>query len=183
MLNIHGYKATRVCIAVGRENCRSLFSTTNLLVQAGNILKALSHSKLLSPNLLVGRGIFYRREAYPYEKHYGQFTYLLLIYSYVPVCVAKKLEAIQNRFLWGDDEENQNFHLVKWKEVKKHPRHGGLGIRSMVELNVALHSKLLWRFCMKEDRLWRKIVTVRWGDLNWDNRDGKRSRKQHGKSL
>lgn len=54
------------------------------------------------------------------------------------VNTAKKLETIQCKFLWGDDEENRKFHLVKWEEIKKPLKYGGLGTRSIVNLNVAL---------------------------------------------
>lgn len=83
----------------------------------------------------------------------------------IPVKVAKKLEAIECCFLWGDEEGNRKYHLVNWGDIKKPIMQGGLGIKSIVELNVALKAKWLWIFVMEEDRLWRKIITVRWGDL------------------
>lgn len=35
------------------------------------------------------------------------------------VKVARKLERIQCRFLWGNDDERRRYHLVNWKDVKK----------------------------------------------------------------
>lgn len=80
----------------------------------------------------------------------------------IPVSIAKKLESIQCKLLWGDEEDNRKFHLVKWEEVKKPLKDGSLGIRSIVELNVALQGKWLWRFLHEDDKLWRKIVKIRW---------------------
>lgn len=54
--------------------------------------------------------------------------YLFLIS--IPVSVAKKLEAIQCRFLWGNVNDRRKFHLVAWKELKKPLAMGGLGILS-----------------------------------------------------
>lgn len=55
------------------------------------------------------------------------------------VNAAKMLEAIQNRFLWSDEDEDRKFHVVKWNDIKKPiNNHGGLGIRSMIILNEAL---------------------------------------------
>lgn len=45
-----------------------------------------------------------------------------------------------------------------------------------MDLSVALQVKWLWRFCMEDERLWR-IVEIRWGDLNWDNKEEERSGK------
>lgn len=58
--------------------------------------------------------------------------------------IAKKLENIQCRFLSDDDDENHKFHIFQWEEIKKPIKCGGLGIRSIVDLNVALQGKWLW---------------------------------------
>lgn len=64
--------------------------------------------------------------------------------SAVPILVkvAKKLGNIQCHLLWGDNEinrkyqlvkkneSNRKYHLVKWKDVKKLVNKGGLGSRS-----------------------------------------------------
>lgn len=67
--------------------------------------------------------------------------------------VAKKLEAIQSRCFWCDDDGDQKYHLMKWEDIKKPVKQGGLGIRSMVKMNEILHGKWLWRYLGEEDRL------------------------------
>lgn len=52
---------------------------------------------------------------------------------------------------------------VKWEDVKKPINFGGLGIRSMVNMNIALQGKWLWRYLTEVNSLWRKIVHARWG--------------------
>lgn len=37
----------------------------------------------------------------------------------IPINIEKKLETIQCRFLWDDEENNRKYHLVKWEEIKK----------------------------------------------------------------
>ena len=51
---------------------------------------------------------------------------------------------------------------------------GGLGIRKLTTFNKALLGKWLWRFGIKENRLWRRVVALKfgeeWGDgpLSWE---------------
>lgn len=52
--------------------------------------------------------------------------------------VTKKLEAIQCRFLWGGMEGYKKYHLVVWSGVKKPLALGGLGLRSLAEMNETL---------------------------------------------
>lgn len=58
--------------------------------------------------------------------------------------VAKKLEQIQNNFMWGDNKSCKKYHLVNWMEIKKSLKEGDLGLRSIVKLNKALLSKWIW---------------------------------------
>lgn len=51
----------------------------------------------------------------------------------IPMNVAKKLEAIQCKFIWEDIEKYLKYHLIAWSELKKPIALGGLGIRSLVE--------------------------------------------------
>lgn len=45
-----------------------------------------------------------------------------------------------------------------------------MGIRSLLEMNKALHGKWLSRYLDEEGRLWKRIVEVRWG--RWKGRAG-----------
>lgn len=49
-------------------------------------------------------------------------------------------------------------------------------------LNIALNTKWLWRFLLEEDRLWRRVIMVRWGEL-FDREGTGRINKQHGLGL
>lgn len=73
--------------------------------------------------------------------------------------------------------------MVKWEEIKKPFKFGGLDIRSIVELNKALQGKWLWRFLHENNRLWRKIVWSQWGELDWDISGEWSVGRQHGRRL
>lgn len=45
----------------------------------------------------------------------------------LPVNIAKRLEAIKCRFLYGDGEGKRRYHLVKWEDVKLHKNQGAWG--------------------------------------------------------
>ena len=72
-------------------------------------------------------------------------TYLL---SLLPILalVAKNIESIQCRFLWGDIGEEFKFHLVNWAKVCSPIREGGLCGRNLRCFNRALLGKWLWNF-------------------------------------
>lgn len=44
-------------------------------------------------------------------------------------------------------------------------RFGGLGIHSMVEMNMVLHIKWIWRYLKGKERLWRRVVDAWRGRL------------------
>lgn len=98
--------------------------------------------------------------------------------------VVKKLETIQRRFLWDDSNSIRRYHLVACNEIKKLLYLGGLKLRSLGEMNVALQGKWLWRFMKEECVLWRILITTKFGI---DKRGGlleegqDRMRKDYGK--
>lgn len=47
--------------------------------------------------------------------------------------------------------------------MKKPIWKGGLGLRSIREMNSALQGKWLWRFTREEGKLWKRVVEARWG--------------------
>lgn len=51
---------------------------------------------------------------------------------------------------------------MKWEDVKVPVKQGGLGWRSLAEMNVAQQGKWMWRFVKDEDRLWKSVIEARW---------------------
>ncbi|KAG9447948.1 hypothetical protein H6P81_014076 [Aristolochia fimbriata] len=58
-----------------------------------------------------------------------------------PVEVAKKIEAIQRRFLWCGTSNEFEYPLVKWKDICKAKEDSGLGIKKVKLMNSAMLSK------------------------------------------
>ena len=80
--------------------------------------------------------------------------------STIPAHVANKIEKLQRDFLCGDSKT----HLVGWDKVHSPMENGGLGIRKLTTFNTALLGKWLWRFGVKETRLWRRVVASKFGE-------------------
>lgn len=81
----------------------------------------------------------------------------------IPECVAKELDKIQARFLWGGDEFNKKIHLVKWNEVQLPKKQGGFGIRDIRLMNVCLLIKWWWRYAVEEEALWKSVICAKYG--------------------
>ena len=90
-------------------------------------------------------------------------TYFLFLFT-IPTHVANKIEKLQRDFLWGDTKT----HLLGWDKVCMPI------IRKLTTFNKALLGKWLWHFGIEENRLWRRVVDLKfgeeWGDgpLSWE---------------
>ena len=98
-------------------------------------------------------------------------TYYLSLFT-VPKAVAMRLERIQRNFLWGSLAECFKYPLVAWEKVGLPRELGGLGIRNLVSFNQALLGKLLWRYGHETTHLWRRVITMKYGEGNggWSTR-------------
>ena len=84
--------------------------------------------------------------------------------------MANKIEKLQRDFLWGDPKT----HLLGWDKVCMPIANGGMGIRKLTTFNKALLGKCLWRFGIEENRLWRRVIALKfreeWG---WTSKLGR----------
>ena len=84
--------------------------------------------------------------------------------------MANKIEKLQRDFLWGDSK----IHLLGWDKVCLPIAKVGLGIRKLTTFNKALLGKWLGRFGIKENKLWRRVVALKFGEeggggpLSWE---------------
>ena len=65
--------------------------------------------------------------------------------------------------LWGGNALERKLHVVKWEVVCSTKGKGGLGVRSSSTLNRALLSKLIWRFAVEREVLWKKVISTKCG--------------------
>ncbi|XP_028101439.1 uncharacterized protein LOC114300778 [Camellia sinensis] len=72
--------------------------------------------------------------------------------------VAKEIDKIQASFLWGGPDQKRRIHLVRWTEVTKSIKQGGLGIKRIKDVNVCLLLKWWWRFASDHESLWKRVL-------------------------
>ena len=55
-------------------------------------------------------------------------------------------------------------HLVRWNTVCLEKRKGGLGVRNLFMMNIALLSKWNWRFANEREILWKQVISQKYGE-------------------
>ena len=83
---------------------------------------------------------------------------------YLPRKVRLRLEKIQRDFLWGGGAFVQKLHLVRWNLVCLEKRKGGLGVRNLTLMNIALLSKWNWRFANERGAFWKQVISHKYGE-------------------
>nr|GFA37678.1 RNA-directed DNA polymerase, eukaryota, reverse transcriptase zinc-binding domain protein [Tanacetum cinerariifolium] len=76
----------------------------------------------------------------------------------MPSQINKRLEAIRSKFFLG------SYSWIAWNTVLASKPKGGLGIVSLLALNLALIQKWRWRYVNKPDSLWVKLMAHIKGD-------------------
>lgn len=78
---------------------------------------------------------------------------------WIPRNILDKLEQIMRNFLWQGNFETRKAHLVAWDLVCSENKKGGLGIRNIWIMNLALLGKLIWCIYKEAQSLWS--ITLR----------------------
>ncbi|WMV41678.1 hypothetical protein MTR67_035063 [Solanum verrucosum] len=88
-------------------------------------------------------------------------AYMMFVFP-APDNVIQRIDALRRSFFWQGNEDKKKFHLVKWEEVIKNKKEGGLGIRNMKKQNKSLMLKWLWKFMTGENMLWREVIRAKY---------------------
>ncbi|GLT77628.1 hypothetical protein SLA2020_491960 [Shorea laevis] len=89
-------------------------------------------------------------------------VYFFSIYR-APKKVIQTLTSIQRKFLWGGTEERDKIAWFSWDRICRGKLEGGLGVKNLEHFNLALLGKWRWRFLIKKEALWVKVIRERYG--------------------
>lgn len=78
----------------------------------------------------------------------------------VPKSILKRIESFMARFLWGVKGETRT-HWINWKSVCTPLDEGGLGIRSLNQMQDGLHAKLMW-VALLDSSLWARVIRAKY---------------------
>ena len=87
--------------------------------------------------------------------------YFLSLFA-MQASTANCFEKQQRHFLWEGLGNEVKHHLVNWKTVSQFQA-GGLGVHSLVQFNIALLGKWLWRFALARESLWSRVIAIIYG--------------------
>ncbi|MCH82219.1 LINE-1 reverse transcriptase like, partial [Trifolium medium] len=87
-----------------------------------------------------------------------------LSYMKMPMKVWREVVRIQHNFLWGGLTKKRRISWVKWKDLCKPKKEGGLGIRNLRFVNLSLLAKWRWRLLLEEEEVWKHVIMAKYGD-------------------
>lgn len=82
----------------------------------------------------------------------------------LPKGVTDTIERSICKFIWGSSSgsNKRGIHLVSWEKLTEPKNNGGLGLRSMANMNLALLAKLGWRLITEHNSLWAKVMGAKY---------------------
>lgn len=74
-----------------------------------------------------------------------------------------KMDTLIRGFFWGvKDSQAHKLYLKSWSSICMSKSKGGLGIRSMVDINQIMLSKLAWNLCVESKKPWIKLIKAKY---------------------
>ncbi|PNX73974.1 ribonuclease H, partial [Trifolium pratense] len=86
-----------------------------------------------------------------------------LSYLKIPGKVWREVVKIQRKFLWSGLSNKNKISWVKWDDVCRPKKDGGLGVRDLKLTNLSLLAKWRWKLLQPEGGYWRDIVIAKYG--------------------
>ncbi|XP_026451472.1 uncharacterized protein LOC113351752 [Papaver somniferum] len=95
--------------------------------------------------------------------HAGRTTLIQAVLALIPLLhIINKLSQTIRNFWWGHSREQKKLHYIKWDWFISNKNKGGLGLRSLENLNKELVVKLAWRFINDTDSLWSSLLRAKY---------------------
>jgi len=92
-----------------------------------------------------------------------------------PSGIISTIESIFILFFEGRRDDHRKILWVEWKTVCRSKEVGGLGVRSIMEFNLALLGRWCWRFLVDRSSLWFRVLASQYGVAGWRIQEGGRT--------
>lgn len=79
----------------------------------------------------------------------------------IPTSIQRQIDRILSNFFWQGMESTHKKHWISWDRVCCPVEQGGLGVRSMIDIQTCFHVKLIW-LATYSDSLWARFVKSRY---------------------
>jgi hypothetical protein len=79
----------------------------------------------------------------------------------VPKTVIKRLDKNRRKIFWQGGSLKRKYHLVRWQKICRLKKKGGLGIKNLWKMNIALLCKWWWAL-ETGNGLWQDIVRIKY---------------------
>ncbi|KAG5576901.1 hypothetical protein H5410_057035, partial [Solanum commersonii] len=90
-------------------------------------------------------------------------TYMLSLFPF-PSSVVQRLDKIKRSSLWLENKEKKVFYLVKWMDIIRSKKQGGLGIRKLKHQCKDFKIKWLWIYAQEPQTLWGSVIKSKYGE-------------------
>lgn len=87
----------------------------------------------------------------------------------LPIGLCDKIEKFIRGFIWGGANSKRTCSLVHCDVATQPKNLGGLGIRSLRNMNPTFMAKLCWKFLTEEDRLWVQVLKDKYKYIQKDS--------------
>ncbi|XP_059658408.1 uncharacterized protein LOC132304693 [Cornus florida] len=81
------------------------------------------------------------------------FHYWCYIYN-LPISIINSIQKMCRDFLWGSKDYSRKMHLMNWDMISRPKAEGGLGVRKLLDVQMASKCVLAWDYLTSKDRLW-----------------------------
>jgi hypothetical protein len=88
-------------------------------------------------------------------------TYIMSCFL-LPKDLCKHIERMTCKFWWGNSQDRQRIHWVKWSQLCKHKQEGGLGFRGIRAFNEALLAKQGWKCLTQPDFILTRTLKAKY---------------------